>query len=142
MLTHLLLSLPNRYGIKSLPEEIKLSWKVSFDGFYLTHGHHSNNSTATLHDISTDNRSKAWSSKNNDCAISQQLIGKMGKDCTKKTAIRLHENGITYDHLHWGFKNCSSEQEFDKWLHNEGIRLKNWRKILHHHFSSTVPYSR
>ena len=53
MLTHLLLSLANRYGITSLPEEIKLSWKVSFDGFYLTRGHHSNNSTATLHDIST-----------------------------------------------------------------------------------------
>ena len=85
---------------------------------------------------------KAWSSKNNDRAISQQLIGKMGKDCTKKMAIRLHENGITYDHLHQGFQNCSSEQEFDKWLHNEGVRLKNWRKRLHHHFSSTVPSSR
>ena len=48
---------------------------------------------------------KAWSSKNNDRAISQQLIGKMGKDCTKKMAIRLHENGITYDHLHQGFQN-------------------------------------
>ena len=32
----------------------KLSWKASFDGFYLTRGHHSNNSSATLHDISTD----------------------------------------------------------------------------------------
>ena len=32
----------------------KLSWKASFDGFYLTRGHHSNNSSATLHDISID----------------------------------------------------------------------------------------
>ena len=47
---------------------------------------------------------EAWSSKNNDCAILQQLIGKVGKDCTKKMAIRLHENGITYDHLHHGFQ--------------------------------------
>jgi len=27
----------------------KLNWTVSFDGFYLTCGHHSNNSSATLH---------------------------------------------------------------------------------------------
>lgn len=32
----------------------KLSWKASFDGFYLTRGHYSNNSSATLHDINTD----------------------------------------------------------------------------------------
>ena len=29
----------------------KLHWKASFDGFYLTHGYHSNNSSATLHDV-------------------------------------------------------------------------------------------
>ena len=32
----------------------KLSWTASFDGFYLTRGHHSNNSSATLHDFSSD----------------------------------------------------------------------------------------
>jgi len=32
----------------------KLKWTASFDGFYLTRGHHSNNSTATLHDVVTD----------------------------------------------------------------------------------------
>jgi len=32
----------------------KLNWIVSFDGFYLTCGHHSNNSSATLHDVATD----------------------------------------------------------------------------------------
>lgn len=32
----------------------KLNWTVSYDGFYLTRGHHSNNSSATLHDYSTD----------------------------------------------------------------------------------------
>lgn len=32
----------------------KFSWIVSFDGFYLTRGHHSNNCSATLHDVSTD----------------------------------------------------------------------------------------
>ena len=28
--------------------------KASFDGFYLTRGHHSNNCSATMHDIVTD----------------------------------------------------------------------------------------
>ena len=32
----------------------KLSWVVSFAEFYLTRGHHSNNCSATLHDVSTD----------------------------------------------------------------------------------------
>jgi len=32
----------------------KFTWKASFDGFYLTRGHHSNNSSATLHDHSSD----------------------------------------------------------------------------------------
>lgn len=32
----------------------KLKWAASFDGFYLTRGHHSNNSSATLHDVATD----------------------------------------------------------------------------------------
>ena len=32
----------------------KLSWTASFDGFYLTRGHHSNNSSATFHDFSSD----------------------------------------------------------------------------------------
>ena len=32
----------------------KLSRIVSFDGFYLTRGHHSNNCSATLHDVSSD----------------------------------------------------------------------------------------
>ena len=42
---------------------------------------------------------KTWSSKNNKCIISQQLIRRLGMDCTKKMAIRLHEEGITYDSL-------------------------------------------
>jgi len=32
----------------------KLNWTASFDGFYLTRGHHSNNSSATLHDYFTN----------------------------------------------------------------------------------------
>ena len=32
----------------------KLQWIASYDGFYLTRGHHSNNSSATLHDYATD----------------------------------------------------------------------------------------
>ena len=32
----------------------KFSWVASYDGFYLTRGHHSNNSSATLHDVATD----------------------------------------------------------------------------------------
>ena len=31
-----------------------LSWVASFDGFYLTRGHYSNNSSATLHDFTSD----------------------------------------------------------------------------------------
>ena len=29
----------------------KVEWTASFDGFYLTRGQHSNNSSATLHDV-------------------------------------------------------------------------------------------
>ena len=32
----------------------KLRWTASYDGFYLTRGHHSNNCSATLHDYSMD----------------------------------------------------------------------------------------
>ena len=98
-----------------------------------------------LNKLTLRNRSEVhetWSSKNNDRMISQQLIGRMGKDCTKKMAIRLYENGINYDHLRQGFQNCSLEQKFDKWLQDAVIRLKNWRNRLHHHFSSTVLSSR
>jgi len=36
----------------------KHQWQASYDGLYLTHGHHSNNASATLHDVKTD--SIAW----------------------------------------------------------------------------------
>ena len=85
---------------------------------------------------------KTWSSKNNNRMISQQLIRRMGMDCIKKMAIRLYESEISYDHLCQGFQNCFSEQEFDKWLQDTGIRLKNWRNRLHHHFFSTFLSSR
>ena len=32
----------------------KTQWTATFDGFYLTRGHHSNNSSATLHDVESD----------------------------------------------------------------------------------------
>ena len=32
----------------------QFSWVASYDGFYLTRGHHSNNSSGTLHDVSSD----------------------------------------------------------------------------------------
>ena len=32
----------------------KFSWVALYDGFYLTRGHHSNNSSGTLHDVSSD----------------------------------------------------------------------------------------
>ena len=32
----------------------KLQWMASYDGFYLTRGHHSNSCSTTLHDYSTD----------------------------------------------------------------------------------------
>ena len=30
------------------------SWVARFEGFYLTRGHHSNNASATLHDVYSD----------------------------------------------------------------------------------------
>ena len=32
----------------------KTQWTASLDGFYLTRGYHSNNSSATLHDVESD----------------------------------------------------------------------------------------
>ena len=32
----------------------KHKWTASYDGFYLTRGHHCNNSSGTLHDVSSD----------------------------------------------------------------------------------------
>ena len=32
----------------------KFSWVASYDGFYLTRGHYSNNSSGTLHDVASD----------------------------------------------------------------------------------------
>ena len=32
----------------------KVSWVASYDGFYLTRGHYSNNSSGTLHDVASD----------------------------------------------------------------------------------------
>ena len=32
----------------------KFSWVASYDRFYLTREHHSNNSSGTLHDVSSD----------------------------------------------------------------------------------------
>jgi len=32
----------------------KHQWQASYDGFYLTRGHHSNNASATLHDVKAD----------------------------------------------------------------------------------------
>ena len=32
----------------------QFSWMASYDGFYLTRGHHSNNSSGSLHDVSSD----------------------------------------------------------------------------------------
>ncbi len=40
-----------RDAIKARGDEKK--WVASFDGFYLTRGHHSNNCSATLHDFAT-----------------------------------------------------------------------------------------
>ena len=51
----------------------KLSWKASFDGFYLTRGHYSNNSSATLHDISTDK--VAWFTHRTKRGVGSNWIG-------------------------------------------------------------------
>ena len=42
-----------REAIKTSGDHQK--WRASFDGFYLTRGHYSNNSSATLHDYATGN---------------------------------------------------------------------------------------
>ena len=51
----------------------KLSWKASFDGFYLTRGHYSNNSSATLHDISTDKI--AWFTHQTKRGVDSNCVG-------------------------------------------------------------------
>ena len=74
---------------------------------------------------------KRW----NDHHVSQPYIAKMGKLCSTKLAISLHEKGITYNQLCAAFVMSSSEQEFDKWLKDTGVRLKKWRDNIRNHFS-------
>ena len=64
---------------------------------------------------------KTWSDKNSDRLVSQQLIRKMGKDCSKKMAVRLNDMGVSYDQLQQGFKDCSTEEEFHQWLRESGV---------------------
>ena len=56
---------------------------------------------------------EAWSEKRKDRSISQQYIAKMGKRCSEKLAICLHEKGVSYDRLHEAFQSCNST-EFDE----------------------------
>ena len=77
------------------------------------------------------NSSKRW----NDRRISQAYIAKMGKLCSPKLAICLHEKGITYDQLCAAFLRFSSK-EFEKWLKENGVRLKKWRDNIRNHFSN------
>ena len=76
------------------------------------------------------NSSKRWS----DRRISQPYIVKMGKMCSIRLALCLHEKGITYDQLCAVFV-ISSSEEFDKWLKEAGVRLKKWRDNIKNHFS-------
>ena len=68
-------------------------WTALFDGFYLTQGHYSNNSSATLHDLSTSkiayfaHRTKSgpghnWSSTSAgaEADMLDELLGKVRKD--------------------------------------------------------------
>ena len=74
-------------------------WSASFDGFYLTRGHYSNNSSATLHDYSTGNiayfthRTKrgpghnwAGTSAGAEADMLDELLGK-----AKQYGFRVHE---------------------------------------------------
>ena len=98
--------------------------------------------TATLTPILTnltlrtkESIEKVWSEKRNDRSISQQYIAKMGKRCSEKLAICLHEKSVTYDQLHEAFQ-AYSAMEFDDWLKKSGVRLKKWRNNIQIHFSS------
>ena len=51
----------------------KLHWKASFDGFYLTRGYHSNNSSATLHDVMSDKI--AWFTHRTKRGIGSNWVG-------------------------------------------------------------------
>lgn len=77
------------------------------------------------------NASKRW----NDRHISQPYIAKMGKLCSTKLAICLHEKGITYDQLCAASVMSSSSEEFDQWLKETGVCLKKWRDNIRNHFS-------
>ena len=48
----------NQVRAKIIARGDQHQWQASYDGFYLTRGHHSNNASATLHDVQTD--SIAW----------------------------------------------------------------------------------
>lgn len=51
----------------------KLTWKTSFDGFYLTRGHHSNNSSGTLHDMVSDKI--AWFTHRTKRGVGSNWVG-------------------------------------------------------------------
>lgn len=51
----------------------KLTWKASFDGFYLTHGYHSNNSSGTLHDVASDKI--AWFTHRTKRGVGSNWVG-------------------------------------------------------------------
>ena len=51
----------------------KDQWTARFDGFYLTRGHHLNNSSATLHDVESDRI--AWFTHRTKCGKNSNWAG-------------------------------------------------------------------
>ena len=73
----------------------------------------------------------------NDRRISKPYIDRMGKMCSIKLALRLHEKGITYSDLRAAY-NIFTSEKFDKWLKDNGIWLKKWRENIKRHFTYSL----
>ena len=83
-----------------ITREEKLSWKASFDGFYLTRGHYSNNSSATLHDISTDKI--AWFTHRTKRGVDSNWVGTSNGaegDMLRSILEDVKANGIQIEQL-------------------------------------------
>ena len=94
-------------------------WMAGFDGFYLTRGHHSNNASATLHDVYSDRI--AWFAHRT----------KRGKDSNWQGT----SSGAKSDTLS-EILGKVKEQGFSimKWLKSVGVKYKAWHEKICTHF--------
>ena len=76
-----------------------------------------------------------WQEKSREWLGAQQFVTDMGRDCTKTMAVRLNENGVTYDKLRDAFEkfNCN-EASFHEHLQVAGVTRRAWRSEIWLHF--------